>query len=470
MRVEKPVSKGNVDLLRSILGLAIPIMLGAGVQTSYHLINIYWVGRLGTDAIAIVSICFPLNLLMISIGSGLALAISILVSQEFGAKAIDRVNHTVSQSLVAMTGIALLLALIGYVSSPWVLHAMGVPGHIEDAAVVYARISFVSIVFMFLSSFYQSVLRGVGAAKAPLPLIAASVVLNAVLDPLLIFGVGSWPGLGVNGAAWATLITQMLTALLGLRLMLGPRFGLALQRPRLRQDWSIVQRMLKLGLPASVEQSMQSLYVSVMTILVAKFGAVALAAYGFVFRILTFTVIPAFSVSIAISILVGQYIGAGDRHQLNRIGRVSALFGFACMSVVGAAFFVWAEPVAAFFMPNDEALLPHATLALRIFAISFPLSAAQLALTGLFRGAGDTFNTMLLTLIGTWVIQLPLALVLPATSLGVSGLWWSGTLAAVITLCITWIYFSSARWSRKIVVEPATAKLDATPDTELAGQ
>jgi len=216
----------NRQTLNQLLALAIPIAIGGAVQTSYHLINAFWVGRLGADAVAVVSVCFPINLLLISLGSGLSLAGTILVAQFYGAKNTQQVNHTVAQCLVAVVILALLLTAIGYVTAPLILRIIHTKDTLFASALEYLRISLAGTVFLFLGAFYQSILRGIGRAKAPLRVIIASVGINALLDPLLIFGWGPISPLGVKGAAYATVVTQLVTAIAGMSLLLRPRLGL----------------------------------------------------------------------------------------------------------------------------------------------------------------------------------------------------------------------------------------------------
>lgn len=445
---ERPSTLNDRQLLRQVLTLALPILIGSGVQTCYHLINMFWVGRLGADAIAVVSISYPISLLVIALGTGLSLAASILVSQYFGARDSASINHVIAQSLVAVAVASIVLTIVGSLFAPNILRFMGVdPSYFNDA-VAYIRVSFLSTLFMFLSVWFQSILRGLGQAKAPLRIIMASVVINALLDPLLIFGIGPLPALGVTGAAYATLMTQGITAIAGIRLMFKSPFGLHVAATDIRPDWPLITRLFRLGIPASIEQSVQALFLSVMTLLVAKFGTIALAAYGVVFRVLTVTIIPSYSLCVAVAILVGQYKGADDQEKAHRIAYVASLFAFGAMFLVGAIFLLGARQIVGVFVPDDEELIRHAKLALQIFALSFPLTAVQLVMTGVFRGAGATFASMLLTLVGTWVVQLPLALALGYSALGEVGLWWSGAIAALINTVVVLLYFRSNRWDR----------------------
>ena len=444
------VAPSNREVLMQILRLAGPMVIAGMVQTVYHIINALWVGRLGADAVAVVSICLPINLLLISLGGGLSLAGSILIAQNIGAKRHNDVNKVAAQTLTCLSGFSILLSIAGYFLAPQILLLMGGDEAIFDATLSYLRITFASALVLTLSSAAIAILRGMGESKAPLPIILSSVLINAALDPLLIYGWGAIAAMGVTGAAYATLVTQLITAVLGLRLMLEARFGLAIRLADLRPDWPMIAQIFRLGIPASVEHSMQAVVLSIMTILVTAFGTVAVAAYGIVFRLYSFAIIPAFSISMAVSILVGQSIGAGNAALAIRMTRVAALFNVAMMSAMSVLVFYSAETIISLFVPGDIQLVASGSFVLRVFMLSMPLIAILLSLRGAFRGAGDTFNTMVLTLAGIWLNQIPLAYLLSRPSFwGEYGLWYSQLVGAVLNAVVAVAYFNSRRWLKK---------------------
>lgn len=232
-----------------------------------------------------------------------------------------------------------------------------------------------------------------------------------------------------------------------------------------------IKQLLALAVPFSVGGAVQTSYHLInafwvgrlgsdaVTVLAAKFGTVVLASYGLVFRILTFTIIPTFSISMATSILVGQSLGAGDSGRARSTVVQSALISCSLMLVVGAILFIFARPILGLFVPGDPELIEQGALVLRIFTLSFPLTGLQLALTGSFRGAGDTFTAMILTLTGIWLVQLPSAYILSHyTPLGANGLWWSSLIASCASTTLALLYFRSDRWmrAREMSAEPGT--------------
>lgn len=432
---------------KNLFALALPIVLANSVQTSYQLINTFWVGRLGADAVAAVSVSFPIIFLLVSLGGGLTIAGSILVAQYTGARDYAQVNHVSGQTLLMVLTVSLALSVLGYFAVPTMLRWMGVSAAVFADAAGYMRVSFVGIVFVFAFAMYQSIMRGIGDTKMPLYVVSLSVVLNLILDPILIFGWGPIPPLHVAGAAYATLITQAISAALGMYLLFSPRFGLELTRRNLLPDWPLLRRVFRLGLPASIEQSMQALGMTLITMLVSTFGTLDVAAFGLGVRVLTFVIIPAFGISMAASTLVAQCIGAGNRQRAEQVAVYSVWVSVALLGAIGMAFYFAATPIVRFFVPDDPALIEAGTVVLRFTAASFVFSGAQLGLAGTFRGAGDTFITMLLAAIGVWCVQLPIAYLLSKhTALGALGIWWMFPIAGAINTVFALAYFKWGRW------------------------
>lgn len=438
-----------ISVLRSLATLAVPIVLANSVQASHQLINTFWVGRLGADAVAAVSVSFPIIFLLIALGGGLSIAGSILAAQYAGARNAAMVNRVAGQTLLVTAVVALLLMVAGFYAAPHMLQLMRVSPAVSGDALLYLRISFAGIVWMFAFAMYESLMRAVGDTKRPLYVIAGGVALNIALDPLLIFGWGPVPSFGVAGAAWATLITQCACALIGLRMLFSKRFGLELAARDLSPDWPLILRVARLGLPASLTQAMYALSISTVTALVASFGTLALAAYGVGFRVLSFVTIPAIGISMASAVMVGQSIGAGDPARAERITHVSALAGFLLLGAAGAAVALAAAPIVRAFVPQDPELVAAGAEVLRWMSLAFAFTGVQLSLSGTFRGAGDMTATLLLSAVGAWLVLLPIATMLARhTPLGVTGVWIAYPVAGAINTAIALAYYRYGRWRR----------------------
>ena len=436
-------------ILKSLLTLAVPVVLANILQSAFALIDAFWVGRLGGAAVAAVSLSFPVMFLMIALGMGLAMAGSTLTAQYRGAGNDSMVSPVAAQTLNMVVVLSITLSILGYIFTPALLHLMGVAPDVYAGALGFMRVSFVALLFNFTFFVFQSIMRGVGRPTLPVYIVATTVVLNFILDPLFIFGWGPVPAYGVMGAALATLGTQMLAAIAGITVLRMGKHGIHVKRHDFIPDFAYMKRAFNLGAPASVEQSARALGFMVMTFLIASFGTQTLAAYGVGSNIMQVVIIPAFGLSMAISALAGQNIGAGNIERAARIGKLGALLGFCTLTVLGIIVFLFAPQIAAFFVPSDQGVIAAAAHFMRIMSLAWGFLGFQLALTGVLRASGNMVTTMMITLASTWVIQFPLAYVLSThTSLGSSGIWWAFPVNNVVTALIAVSVYARGTWKK----------------------
>jgi len=442
-------------IARSLLKLALPIVLANVLQAAYQLIDAFWVGRLGGAAVASVSVSAPVMFLTIALGVGFAVAGSTLIAQYFGAGNKDMVDHVAAQTLLMILAVSVLLGALGYIFTPQLLHLMGVSPEVYNGALGFMRVSFIGLVFNFFFFMFQSIMRGVGEARLQVYIVLGTVILNFILDPLFIFGWGPIPALGVKGAAIATVGTQSIAAFIGLAVLLKGKYGIHLVWKDFRPDPVFIKRAFLLGFPASIEQSARALGLTVLTFLIASFGTLTVAAYGVGSNMLQVVIIPAMGLSMSISTLVGQNIGAGNIKRAADIGKLGTLIGFGVLSFIGLIVFIFARHVVTFFVPGDADVILAGTEFLRIVALSWGFMAIQLCLTGVLRASGNMMTTMILALVSQWVLQFPLAYVFSKhTSLGTAGLWWSFTATNIIIAVITMLWYANGDWKKKRLTTP----------------
>jgi putative MATE family efflux protein len=447
-------------IVPSLLKLAVPIVLANVLASAYQLTDAFWVGRLGGDAVAAVSVSFPVIFVMIAVGMGFGIAGSTLVAQYMGAGNQRMVNHVAAQTLLMVAIASAVLGALGYAIAPGLLRLMGVEPTVFAGALQFMRVSFVGLVTVFGFAMFQAVMRGVGQVTLPLYIVLGTVILNFVLDPLFIFGWGPIPAEGVGGAAYATLATQTLAAVIGLAALLTGKYGIHLQWRDFRPDWVFVRRTFVLGFPATIEQSARGLGMTVMTFLIATFGTVALAAYGVITNVFMFVLIPAMGLSMATSALVGQHIGAGKIERATQISHLSAAIAFVSLTIIGVLLFVFAHATVAFFVPTDPAVIETGARFLRIFSLSFGFLGLQLSLIGVFRAAGQMVVTMALALVSQWVLQFPLAYILGKhTAGGLDSMWWAFPAATVTSTVLAVVLFLKGDWKHgQLTHEAAVAE------------
>lgn len=449
MKKKNKYTEGKI--FNSLFSLAVPIIFANILQTAYQLIDTFWLGRLGANAVAAVSLSFPVLFLVLSIGSGLTLAGTVLVSQYKGADNQKMVDFSSSQTISLIFFVSLGLAFISYYSAGPLMKIIGAGPEIYDDSVAYFKVSSLGFVFLFLFFAFQSLMRGIGNVMLPVYIVLFTVFLNLILDPLFIYGYGPIPGFGVAGAAVASVITQGLSAVIGIYILIKGKSGIKIVPSSLTFHYNTVRRIFRLGIPASIEQSTRALGMTVMVILVTSFGSEVVAAYGIGARILSFIVIPALGMAIATTSLVGQNIGAIKIKRAEKVASLSNKIGFWGLTGMGMLMFLFAEPLVRFFIPNDPDVIRDASLFIKIMAPSFGFLGVQQVLNGVFNGAGFTKASMLISILNLWIIRFPLAFILSyKTSLGYEGIWWSFPISNLIAAAVAFFYFKMGYWKLRL--------------------
>jgi putative MATE family efflux protein len=431
----------------ALIRLAVPITLGNLLQTGYQLTDAFWVGRLGVAAVAAVSISFPVNFLVIALGAGFGIAGATLSAQYMGAGRQDMVNHVAAQTMMMVTLTSAVLGAAGFALAPYLLELLGVAPDVYAGALGFMRVSFVGIIFVFAYGMFQALMRGVGETRTPLMIVAGTVLLNFLLDPLFIFGFGPLPPQGVMGAALATLATQGLAAALGIAIFLRGRHGIQLSWRGFRPDPVYIKRAFFLGLPGSIELSTRGLGPMLLSFLVAGFGTVTLAAYGVGSNILQFVTIPAWGMSQAVSTLVSQNMGARNLERGARVAWLGAGASFVILSVVGLVAYVLAPALVAFFVPRSPEVITEGAQFIRIMCLAWGGIGVQLCVVSAFRASGNMLAAMVIALVSQFVLQFPLAYILSKhTSLQAFGLWWSFPITTIIVAAGSLCWFAQGGW------------------------
>jgi putative MATE family efflux protein len=455
-------------ITRALVSLAIPIILANILQTGYQLTDSFWVGRLGAAAVAAVSVSFPVTFLVIALGSGLAMAGATLSAQYAGAGRHDMVNHVAGQTMIMVVITSFLLGALGYIAAPYLLTLLGVARDVYDGALGFMRVSFVGMIFVFGYGMFQALMRGVGQTRIPLVIVLGTVILNFVFDPLFIFGWGPIPGSGVMGAALATLATQALAMVLGMAIFLHGRHGIEVSWRALIPDPPYIKRAFLLGFPGSVEFSTRALGLMVMSFIVASFGTLTIAAYGVGSTILQVVTIPAMGISMAVSTLVGQNIGAGNLDRAARIAFLGTALGFGVLTVAGLVAFLWAPLFVSFFIPNDADVIAEGAHFIRVMAFAWGGIGIQLCVASAFRASGNMLIAMVIAMVSQWMVQFPLAYVLAKhTGLQADGIWWSFPATNVVVAIVSICWFLTGSWKRTRLTDEDKLVVAATEEAIL---
>ncbi|WNG23816.1 MATE family efflux transporter [Cystobacter fuscus] len=433
---------------RHIVTFSLPMLVGSLLQTAYSFINAIWVGQfLGTGALATVTVSFPVVFTLFGIGMGMTLATNILVSQSYGAKRFDELRQVVDSSTVLILGLGILLTLLGELFTPHILRAMDTPEDIFQPSVDYLRIFLLSLPFSFGMFALRSMLQGMGDSKTPLYFQFISVVLTTVLDPLLIFGSLGLPRLGLNGTAWATLVSQVLVLAVLVAWLHRQKSPVAPGWPRLRHLGPATSRTFRIGVPASIQQSLVSLGMVMVTGIVNGFGEISTAAFGAASRIDQIAFMPAINFGMAISTLAGQNLGAGHLPRVRQIFAWGCAFNGAITLVISAVAVLFPEALLKVFI-TDPVVVELGTSYLHIVGACYVLFGLTFVSNGIINGAGSTLVTTVISLLSLWVARVPLAYALSRQMHDVKGIWYAIVISFFVSLGCSMAYYFSGRWMR----------------------
>ncbi len=451
MTLSKESKYTEGKIFHALTRLAIPIILANVLQTAYQLIDTFWLGRLGAYAVAAVSISFPILFFILSLGSGLTLAGTVLVSQFKGAKNQEMVNFISSQTVIVVFIVSVFLALVGFYTASPLMKLIGSGPEILDDAVSYFKVSSLGFVFLFLFFVFQSLMRGIGNVMLPVYVILVTVLLNLVLDPLFIYGYGPIPGYGVAGAAVASVFTQGISAAVGIYLLWKGNNGIKIHWSEMGLNLKWIKELFRLGIPSSLEQSARALGMAMMVVLVTSFNSEVVAAYGVGARLLSFVIVPALGLAIATTTLVGQNVGALKTDRAERTGLLSAKVAFLGLTGVGILLFIFAENLVHFFVPNEPKVIQDGALFIKIMGPSFGFLGVQQVINGTFNGAGFTKASMFVSLLNLWVLRFPVGYYLAYhTDLGHEGIYWAFPISNWISASAAFVYFKMGYWKKRL--------------------
>jgi len=443
-----------------------PMLAGTALQTAYSIINAIWVGNgLGTEAVAALAVSFPVFFILMAVAGGLTLASTILISQAYGAKDWTRISRVIQNSTVLTLAISTICATLGFVFSRELLQLMQTPADVLPVAVDYLRWFVWTTPFMFLMFLIAAVLRGVGDSRTPLYFQAASVLLTAALDPVFMFGWLGAPRLGLNGTALATIISQALSVV-AVSVYLRAKDHIASPRwSKLRADWATSWLTLRIGIPSMIQQALVSLGMLVIMSLVNKFGKDAAAAYGVAMRIDQLAFMPAMTIGMAVSGLAGQNLGARQFGRVHRIFLWGLLFGGGLTLLPTVLALTIPTQLMGIFIKDPEVITLGAGY-LHILGLAYMLFASMFVTNGVINGAGDTKATTAFTLIGLWIVRVPLAMLL-AGPLGLQGIWIAVAIGFGAGMLSSLAYYLSGYWKRlfeRVQPQLPTSPASAQPE------
>ncbi len=441
---EQNFTSGSIN--RAIVLLSIPMvieMLGEGL---FAIVDAFFVGRISNAAVTTVGLTETVATLIYSLAIGISIAATATVARRIGENKPDEAAKAAVQAILLGIGISVIVLFAGFFYAADILALMGADEEVLATGTTYTRILLSTNVVIMLLFILNGIFRGAGDASMAMVSLWVANGLNIVLDPLLIFGIGFFPELGLTGAAVATSIGRATGVAFQLFILFGGSRIIKITRQHLR----VVPTMLKKLANIASTGAMQFLIASASWIFLARimasFGTDVYAGYTFAIRIVIFTILPSWGISNAASTLVGQNLGAGQPERAEKSVWRAAFGNMVFLLLVSISFWIWAEPLIQIFT-DDVKAIEAGVMSLRIFCVGYAFYAYGMVVSQAFGGAGDTRTPTVINFICFWLVEIPLAYLLARTlDWGPAGVIWaiavSESLLAVLAIAI----FRKGKW------------------------
>jgi putative MATE family efflux protein len=395
-------------IAKPLLYLSAPIVVTNLLQVAYNLADTFWLGQYSTEALAAVTFGFPLVFFLISLGMGVAVAGSVLVAQHTGAEEYAKAEFAASQTVAYALLFSVALGSVGYFFVGRFVRLLGAGPDVAPQATNYMEVMSLGLFAMFGFIVFIDLMRGAGDTVTPMLVMLGTVILNVALDPILIFGVGPFPELGVEGAAIATVFSRIVAMGVGVAIMFRGYHGIQIRLGDMVPDPGYARRLVRIGAPATVEGTGRSISVNMMLFVVGTFSTPIVAAFGVGVRVFSLIFMPAIAMDRGVETMTGQNIGAGKPDRAAIANDVAAKISFLILGAVGVVVFVFAPSIVAVFDSDPEVVRVGSDF-LRWVAPTFGFIGIVRAYSGGFRGAGKTLNAAVLAILMLGLIRVPLA-------------------------------------------------------------
>ncbi|MBU8974959.1 MATE family efflux transporter [Lysobacter sp. MMG2] len=462
---------------RNLLAFALPILAGNIAQSLNGSVNAVWVGRfLGEEALTATANANNIMFFLIGSVFGIGMAATILIAQAMGARDLVQARRVMGTSATFFVGLSLAIAAMGWWLSRHLLAAMGTPEASLHLAEDYLQVIFLAMPALYMFAFLSAALRGVGDSRTPFRFLLVAVLLDIVLNPVLIFGLGPFPKLGIAGSAWSTLLSQTTTLAALLLHLRRKRHALWLGRKdagMFRIDATILRALIVKGVPMGLQMVLISLAMIAMMAMVNHHGTDTTAAYGAALQLWTYVQMPAMAVGAACSSMAAQNVGAHRWDRVSATARAGVLMNFLMTGALIVPLIVLDRWTLSLFLPPGSDALEIARHLNHISIWSFLFFGVTFVVSGVVRSTGAVIPPLLILALALWGIRVPFANLMQP-HIGVDAIWWSFPISAVCSMVMALAYYRYGHWRRARMLVPdrhevaAPAEVPAQPPSPVA--
>lgn len=446
---EQDFTEGKLS--RAIILLSIPAVLEMVMESVFVIVDIYFVSKLGSNAVATVGITESMVTIIYAIAIGLGTATTSMVSRRIGEKNNDAASVTAFQAILAGVTVSLIIGIPGALLSKKLLSLMGAAPEIVNQMSGYTRIMLGGNIVIMMLFIINAIFRSAGDAAVAMKVLWIGNIINICLDPCLIFGIGPFPHMGVTGAALATTIGRGTAVVVQFWLLFNGKKRVSLSLSHLKVDFGIMLRLFKLAIGSIGQNLIGTTSWIALVRIISVFGSEVVAGYTIAIRIVGFTILPSWGISNAASTLVGQNLGARKPERAEKAVWVTAIVNMVLLSVIGS-FLVFFPGYFIRLFINEENVIISGIEALRIISLGFISYGLGMVLVNSFNGAGDTSTPLKINVFAFWMVEIPLAWFLSFhAGMKEQGVFIAIVAAESLMTIIAWFVFRRGKWKLKEV-------------------
>lgn len=443
---EKEFTSGSIN--RAIFMLSVPMILEMIMESLFAVVDVFFVGKLGVDAVATVGLTESMLTIIYSIGIGLSMGATALVARRVGEKNQDTAAHAGMQAIYLALVLSVIISIIGILFAKDLLLLMGASTELVEKNYRYTQIMLGSNVVIMLLFMINGIFRGAGDASVAMRSLWLANILNIILCPTLINGFGPIPAMGLTGAALATTIGRGAGVVYQLYHLYKGNGIIKIKVRHTFVDLPVIGSLIRIGAGGTAQFLIASSSWIFLIRILSHFGNTALAGYTIAIRVIVFAILPAWGMANAAATLVGQNLGANQPDRAEKSVWKAAFYNMVFLGVVTLMFFFGAHWIISIFN-NDREVVEMGTLCLRIVCLGYIFYAYGMVISQSFNGAGDTSTPTILNFFGFWLFQIPLAYVMAIVlKIGPEGVFWAISIAESCIAIAAIILFRRGTWKK----------------------
>ena len=456
----------NKPLIPVMWKLGWPVMVSSILESVYHLVDTFWLGHLPAgesgNAVAGLQLAFPSMWFLLSFAAGFAMAGVALVSQFTGANENEKANFAASQVLSITLISGIILGIVGSLFIPLLINVLTNVKELTTVANAYLRVISLGFPFMFINSVFRSIMISYGDTLTPMYVTIFTNILNIFLDPLLIFGIGPFPKMGIVGAAVATIFSMFIASIFAIYFLTSGKKGIHVRTKYLKPEINWIKKIFKIGLPAAIGNSAEAFGFVVLTGIIGRLdnARVAIAAYGIGDRILSFSNVTVDGLGEGLTTIIGQSLGAKKEDRATHSAYRGMAFMFLLLCIETAIIVIFRRTLVSLFIPNEIDIINEATKFILYFAPAIPTFGVIRGIMSAFHASGNNTPNMIISFLRLWGLRVPLSYIFGfVLKMNSTGVWIGMTISNFITMLVAIIFFFKGSWKRR-VIEDHTLKIE----------